>query len=90
MSAAVARQQSYGFVFAFVGRSHMSVMGQFLFFDMDQSHTGGVINHYCYTGTNNHILCAPCEWFTPGQRETANRQATLDAKQYVDLMTWFV
>ena len=54
-------------------------MGQFLIFDMDQSHIGGVINHYHSTGANDHILSALCGLFAPGQRETANRQATLNA-----------
>ncbi len=90
MCAAVARQRPYGFIFAFVGGAHQSVMGQFLFFDMNQSHVGGVINHYRSTGANDHILCALCGRFTPGQRVTAMKQAQLDTRQYVDLMTWFI
>ena len=31
MSTAVSRQRSYGFIFAFMGGSHQSVMGQFYF-----------------------------------------------------------
>ena len=38
MCAALARQRPYGFIFAFIGGAHQSVMGQFSFFEMNQSH----------------------------------------------------
>jgi len=90
MCAAVARQRPYGFIFAFTGGSHQSVMGQFSFFEMDQTHIGGVINHYRLTGANDHILCALCGRFTPSQRVIAQKRARLDTSLYVDLMTWFI
>ena len=65
MSAAVARQRPYGFIFAFTGRAHQSVMSQFSFFEMNQSHIGGVINHYRSTGANDHILSVMAGRFTP-------------------------
>ena len=90
MGAAVSRQRPYGFIFAFLGGAHQSIMGQFSFFEMDQSHIGGVINHYQSTGANKHILCALCGRFTPKQRELAKKQAQLDTGLYTDLMTWLV
>ncbi len=38
MCTAIARQQRYRFIFAFMGSAHQSMMGQFSFFEMDQRH----------------------------------------------------
>ena len=57
---------------------------------MNQSHIGGVVNHYRSTGANDHILCALCGRFTPSQREIARKKAKLDTGLYVDLMSWFI
>ena len=71
MCAAVAQQHPYVFIFAFVCGAHQSSMDQFSFFKMDQSHTGGVINHYQSTGANDHILCALAGKCAPKQKEIA-------------------
>ena len=62
-------------------------MGHYHFFEMDQSHVGAVINHYRSTGANDHILCALSGQMTPNQKEKARRQAKLDTKQYIDILT---
>ncbi len=90
MCAAIACQQPYGLIFAFIGGVHQSVMGQFSFFEMDQNHIERVVNHYRSTGANNHILCVITGHFTPKQKEIAHRQVELDTKQYIDLMTWLI
>ena len=71
MSAAVSQQRLYGFIFAFMGGAHESVMGQFSFFEMDQSFVGGAINHYQAIYANDHILCVMVGRFTPNQRVIA-------------------
>ena len=65
MQVAVACQHPYVFIFAFMGGAHCSVMGQFSFFEMDQTFSGGVINHYHFTGANDHIMCVLVGRFTP-------------------------
>ncbi len=81
MCTAIAHQRPYGFIFAFMGSAHQSLMGQFSFFEMDQLHIGGVINHYQSTGANDHILCVLAGCFMPKQKEIAHRQSELDTKQ---------
>ena len=90
MSAALSTQRSHGFVFAFMGGAHKSLVGQFSFFEMDQNHLGSVINQYRSTGANDHLLCVLCGRFTPAQRIIAREKASLNTKLYVDLMTWFI
>ena len=90
MSAALSTQRSHGFVFAFIGGAHKSLVGQFSFFEMDQNHLGSVINQYRSTGANDHLLCVLCGRFTPAQRIIAREKASLNTKLYVDLMTWFI
>ena len=91
MSAAISRQRPYGFVFAFMGGAHQSIMGQYSFFEVDQTFTGSVINHYRSTGANDHLLCAMVGRFTPKQKELIReRHSKLDTKLYIDLITWYV
>ena len=56
---------------------------------MDQTHIGGVMNHYQSTGVKNHILCVLAGRFTSKQKETAQNQEKLDTKLYINLMPWF-
>lgn len=90
MSAAIARQRPYGFIFAFLGGAHKSVSGHFQFFDMDQSFIGGVLNNYQNSQANDHILVALVGRFAPGQREIAKRASKLDSRLYIALITWLI
>ncbi|KAL7493250.1 hypothetical protein ACHAWT_002306 [Skeletonema menzelii] len=90
MCAAISTQRSLGYVFAFTGGAHQSVMGNFTFFETDQNHMGSVINHYRSTGANDHLLCVLCGRFTKSQRRIAREKASLDTKLYIDLMTWYI
>jgi hypothetical protein len=90
MCVAMSTQRYLGYVFAFTGGAHQSVIGNHTFFETDQQHMGSVINHYRSIGANDHLLCVICGRFTKSQRQIAREQATLNTKLYVDLMTWFI
>ena len=68
MCASMVRKRPYGFIPPFTGGAHRSLMGQFSFFEIDQSHTGRVINHYWSTGANDHTLCVLAGKNTPTQK----------------------
>ena len=90
MSATINQQRPYGFCFAFLGGAHKSVTGHFQFFETDQETVGSVINHFCSTGANNHILCVLCGKFTPSQRQIARDQCRLNTNEYIALVTWLM
>ena len=90
MCAAISCQRPYGYVFAFSGGAHKSIVGHFSFFEMNQSHVSNVLNHFAETGANLNILCALCGKMTPRQKEIATQKAELNVGTYLDLMNWFI
>ena len=57
MCASLSRQLPYAYVYVFYGGAQKSLMGQYSIFEMDQTHVGGVLNHFQGTGANEHIIC---------------------------------
>ena len=45
MRALLAPTRTHGYVMAFTGGKHKSIMGHYQFFEMDQTRLGGAINH---------------------------------------------
>lgn len=90
MCAAVSRQRPYGYIFAWSGGAHTSLMGNVSFFEMNQTHAGGVINYFRSRGANDHILCALCGRMTPKQKEIARNMSKLDTVLYLGLLNFFI
>ena len=90
MCASVASTTSVWFYFCFNWRGTSISDGSDFFSEMDQSHIGGVINHQCSMGDNDHIMCTLCGRFTPIKKVIAQTQAQLNTGLYIDLITWFI
>ena len=65
-------------------------MGQYSFFEMDQTHIGGVLNHFQGTGANDYIICVLGGRITPTQKAIARNKANLSTRQYLGLLNWFI
>jgi hypothetical protein len=90
LRAFLAPIRPYGFVTAFSGGSHKSVHGHYQYFEMDQSHVGGVMNHLDQSGAGRTIFAMICGRMTPSQREIARSRAEIDTSIYTSVLSWFI
>ena len=90
LRAFLAPIRPYGFVTAFSGGSHRSVHGHYQYFEMDQAHVGGVMNHLDPTGAGRNIYAVICGRMTTSQREIARNRAKIDTSLYTSLLSWFI
>ena len=90
MAASLSVQRPYGFVFSYYGGAQKSLMGHYSFFEMNQSHAGGVINHFRKTGANDHIICVLCGRLTPNKKERARSKAAFDTEKFLYMLNWFI
>ena len=90
LRAFLAPIRPYGFVTAFSGGSHRSVHGHYQYFEMNQAHVGGVMNHLDPTGAGRSIFAVICGRMTLSQREIARNRARIDTSIYTSLLSWFI
>ena len=55
LSVALSLQRPFGYIFSWYGGAHESIKGQLSFFEMNQSHIGGVMNHF--RSVNTLLFC---------------------------------
>ena len=67
LRALLAPIRPYGFVTAFYGDSHQSVHDHYQYFEMDQSHVGGVINYLDSGDSGQGVFAMICGRMTPSQ-----------------------
>ena len=90
LCATLSPVRPHGYVFAYSGGSQSSIQGHFSFFEMDQSHMGGVMNYFQHTGANPNIYCVLCGRMTPNQKRIVRERSLLDTSMYIALVTWFI
>ena len=90
LRALLAPIRPYGFVTAFSGGSHQSVHGHYQYFEMDQSHVGGVINYLDSGDSGQGIFTMICGRMTPSQREIARSRAYINTNTYIKIISWFI
>ena len=90
LRAYLATTRPYGYIFAYTGGSHKSISGHYQYFEMDQSHVGGVMNYLDPEGVGKTIFCMICGRMTPKQKEIVRKRTAIDTKMYMDLLSWFI
>ena len=90
LRAYLAPIRPYGYIFAYSGGAHKSVQGHVQYFEMDQSHVGGVMKYLDPEGVGKTIFAMICGRMTPGQKEMVRRRTTINTKVYMDLLSWFI
>lgn len=90
ISAALSIQRPFGYVFAYYGGAHQSIKGQVSFFEMDQSHIGGVVNHFRSKSALQHILCTICGRMTKDQKKLARSWSVLNTELYLALLNFLI
>ena len=82
--------RAYGYMFAYSGGDHKAIQGHFSFFEVDQSHVGGVMNYFRNSGPNRYIYCMLHGRMTPQQKTIARERAVLDTRKLMEVLTWFI
>ena len=90
LRALVAPTRPYGYVFAYSGGSHKSIQGNYQFFETDQSHVGGVIDHVRNMGVAQNMYVMLCGRMTPAQRTIIRNRAQIDTEVYRDVLNYFI
>ena len=90
LRALVAPTRPYGCVFAYSGGSHKSIQGNFQFFETEQSHVGGVIDHVRSMGVAQNMYVMLCGRMTPAQRIIVRNRAQIDTEVYRDVLNYFI
>lgn len=90
MRALLAPTRTHGYVMAFTGGKHRSIMGHYQFFEMDQTKLGGAINHIRHNEKCQHVFCMLSGRMTPQQKYLSKERCKVDTSLYTALSTWFI
>jgi len=90
LRAMLAPTRAYGYTFSYFGGQQKSIQGHYMFYEVNQTHVGSVVNDIHNTGANPHIHVVLGGRYTPRQKEIVRRIAEVDTKLYTDIMTWFI
>jgi len=90
MRALLAPTRTHGYVLAYFGGKHKSILGHYQFFEMDQTRLGGAINYIRHHEKRQHVFCMLAGRMTPQQKTIAKKRCNVDTKLYTELSTWFI
>jgi len=90
LRAYIAPVRPYGYIFAYSGGSHKSVIGHYQYFEVDQSHVGAVMKHMDPESLGQTIFCMICGRMTPKQKDIVRRRSLIDTKLFTDILSWFI
>ena len=87
MRVMLSPTRTYGYVIAFVGEKHKSIMGHYRLFAMDQTRVGGAISHICHIEKHQRVFCILSGRMTQQQKTIAKKECVLDTSLYAVLST---
>ena len=90
LRAMLAPTRTHGYVMAFTGGKHKSIMGHYQFFEMDQTRLGGAMNHIRHNQKRQNVFCMLSGRMTPQQKTLAKLRCEVDTSLYNALSTWFI
>ena len=89
LAAALSPVRPYAFIFSYRGGRHQSLVGNFQFFDTDQSKVAGALQCLHKSGVDANIYVVLNGRMTPTQKQIVRRKAELDRELYFGLLRWF-
>jgi hypothetical protein len=90
LRAMLAPTRAYGYTFSYFAGAQQSIQGHYMFYEVDQTYMGSVINNIQSTGANPHIHIVLGGRYTPTQKKIIENKTEVDTTLYTDLMTWFI
>ena len=88
--ALLAPVRTHGYVMAFSGGAHKSIMGHYQFFELDQERVNGAMSHLKSVENRDHIYVMFSGRMTPSQRRRITSECTVNTDIYNKLAVWFI
>jgi hypothetical protein len=89
MAAAIAPIRPYAYIFSYRGGQHHSLIGNFQFFELNQTKVAGALDCLHQSGNSSNIYVVLNGRMTPTQKEIVRKKAELDISLYFGLLRWF-
>ena len=89
MAAAIAPIRPYAYIFSYRGGQHHSLIGNFQFFELNQTKVVGALDCLHQSGNSSNIYVVLNGRMTPTQKEIVRKKAELDIPLYFGLLRWF-
>jgi hypothetical protein len=89
MAAAIAPIRPYAYIFSYRGGQHHSLIGNFQFFELNQTKVAGALDCLHQSGNSSNIYVVLNGRMTPTQKEIVRKKAELDIPLYFGLLRWF-
>ena len=90
MRALLAPTRSHGYIMAFTGGKHKSIMGHYQCFEVDQTKLGGAMSYIQHQEKHKYVYCMLSGRMTKKQKQIVTKECTVDTNLYSALMSWFI
>jgi len=84
--AMLAPTRAYGYTFAYFAGAQQSIQGHYVFYEVDQTLVGAVLNRQQVLGANPHIHIVLGGRFTPSQKTIVRKKTEVDTTLVTDLL----
>ena len=88
LAAALSPVRPFAYIFSYRGGRHRSLVGNFQFFDTDQTKVAGALQCLHKSGVDANIYVVLNGKMTPTQKQIVRRKAELDKDLYFGLLRW--
>jgi len=88
--AVVAPIRAYGYTFSYFAGAQQSIQGHYIFYEVDQTLVGAVMNNHQQSGANPHVHIVLGGRFTPSQKRIVREKTAVDTRVVTGLLTWFI
>ena len=82
--------RTHGFIIAYTGGAHKSIMGHIQCYEVDQTMLGGAMSHIRHNEKLQNVYCVLSGRMTPTQRAIAKKKCQVNTAQYTAIANWFI
>ena len=90
MRALFSPTRTHGFIIAYTGGAHKSLMGHIQCYEVDHTMLGGAMSHIRHNEKHQNIYCVLSGHMTPSQKQIARSKCMVDTALYTKIARWFI
>ena len=90
MQALFSPTRTHGFIIAYTGGAHKSIMGHIQCYEVDHTMLGGAMSHIRHNEKHQNIYCVLSGRMTPSQKQIACSKCIVDTTLYTEIAKWFI
>jgi len=90
MRALLAPTRTHGYVMAYTGGKHKSIMGHFQCYEMDHTRLGASLSYIRHNQKRQNVYCMLSGRMTPSQKRIATKECTVNTALYNTISEWFI